>query len=202
MTHDAYLQGHIMTAMIPPIELDNSSDNPELSDLLDFLGYRPNALFTMARKPGLLSAVLELVRVALRGPGLLAPELRFLVACEACRGAKCFYSATHMVHAAHHLGISWEKLALLPQYETHGIYEPEERAALRLATAGATLPAGNTESPFIAASQFFNHDELAEIVGAIALFGIFNRWNSLVGSELESLPAQALDHVPWLVDLT
>ncbi len=191
-----------MAAMIQPIQGgDQGDEQHQLNDLLSFLGYRPNALFTMARKPGLLAAVLQLVHVTLRGPGLLAPEVRFLVACEASRLSGCVYSTAHMLHAAHHQGIAWQKLAALDDYVNHNAFAPAEKAALGLATAGATLPVAKSDAAFAKASAFYNQDELVEIVAAIAAFGVFNRWNSLIGSELEAEPASAFSHIPWLVDM-
>ncbi|NYT64523.1 carboxymuconolactone decarboxylase family protein [Alcaligenaceae bacterium] len=191
-----------MAAMIQPIQGgEHGEEQHQLDDLLSFLGYRPNALFTMARKPGLLAAVLQLVHVTLRGPGLLEPELRFLVACEASRLSGCVYSTAHMLHAANHQGISWQKLAALDSYLSSDAFTPAEQAALTLASAGATLPVVKTEAMFTQASAFYNQDELVEIVAAIAAFGVFNRWNSLVGSELEAEPASAFLHIPWLVEM-
>lgn len=177
---------------------DPRANDPLLADLVQFVGYRPNALLTMARRKGLLGAVLGLVQVALRGEGALAQDLRFLLACEASRCAGCFYSATHAVHAAHHLGIPWAKLAELDQYASSDRFTPAERAALAIASAGGTLPVAPSEAAFEAARRFFDDEELVEITAAIALFGWFNRWNSLMNSELEPVPAEALAQVGWL----
>ena len=192
-----------MNARIAPLAAsDPGASDPLLEDLVAFVGYRPNALLTMARKPGLLTAVLGLVQAALRGEGVLSPELRFLVACEASRGAGCAYSATHAVHAAHHLGIPWAKLAALPDAQRDDLFSPRERAALAIARAGATLPVAGVDDAFRQVEVFFTEAERLEIVAAVALFGWFNRWNSLVGSELEATPAEVMEHVPWLSGMT
>ncbi|CAN7789302.1 carboxymuconolactone decarboxylase family protein [Caballeronia sp. LjRoot34] len=187
-----------MAARIVPLKRAEGEANDQLNELMSFVGYRPNALFTMARKPGLLPAVLQMVNVALRDPGLLDPKLRFLVACDACRVAQCFYSTAHMVHAAHQQGISWERLAALDHAADSGLFTSAELAALGLAAAGATLPVGSAQAAFDEAAHYFSEDELLEIVSAIALFGWFNRWNGLIGSELEREPATVVAHVPWL----
>jgi len=44
----------------------------------------------------------------------------------------------------------------------------------------------------------WTEEEIVEIVACIAMVGWFNRWNGLAGSVLESVPAEAMDHVPWL----
>jgi len=61
----------------PLSEHDPRSADPLLEELVDFTGYRPNALLTMARKSGVVPALLKLVSVTLRGDGLLPQQLRF-----------------------------------------------------------------------------------------------------------------------------
>lgn len=174
---------------------------PQLEELIRFVGYRPNALLTMARRPGLLVPLLGLVQAAMRAEGNLAIELRFLIACEACRGARCFYSAAHAVHAAHHVGIAWDKLAALDRHDASPLFSEPERAALAIARAGATLPVGPADQAFASAAGVFSEDQQIEIVSVVALFGWFNRWNGLMRTALEETPAEALRHVPWLVRL-
>ncbi len=192
----------VTTARAAPLDAaDPRSQDPQLEDLVNFVGYRPNALLTMARKPGLLPAVLGLVQTTLRGEGLIEPELRFLLAAEACRGARCAYSTVHVVHAAQHAGIGWAKLADLPAYGHSEHYSERERAALGIASAGATLPVTDAGTAFEQARRHFSEDEVIEIVSIVSLFGWFNRWNSLMRSTLEPQPAEALHHVGWLKKL-
>lgn len=189
-------------ARIAPLAADDPrSQDPQLEDLVNFVGYRPNALLTMARKPGLLPAVLGLVQATLRGAGVIEPGLRFLVAAQACRGAGCAYSSVHVAHAAHHAGVSWAQLDALPRHADSDLFSPRERAALAIAAAGATLPVGDASPAFDAARAHFTDEEIIEIVSCVALFGWFTRWNSLMRTTLEAVPAEALEHVGWLREL-
>lgn len=190
------------TARVAPLAADDPrSQDPQLEDLVHFVGYRPHALLTMARKPGVLPAVMALVQTTLRGDGPLEPALRFLLAAEACRGARCAYSTVHAVHAAQHAGVSWAQLAALPMYPHSGLFSARERAALGIASAGATLPVADAGPAFEEARRHFSDDELLEIVSTVALFGWFNRWNSLMRTTMEPVPAEALHHVGWLQQL-
>lgn len=189
-------------ARIAPLhESDPRSRDPVLEELVDFVGYRPNALLTMARKPGVVPALLKLLSVTLRGDGQLTQALRFLIAAEAARGARCRYTTTHLVHAAHHLGVGWDKLAALPSYRDGPRYTEQERKALAIATAGGSLPVREPGQAIDQARQVFSEEEIVEIVSCVAMVGWFNRWNGLMGSELEPMPSEALAHVPWLQDL-
>ncbi len=181
---------------------DPAFNDSALDELVRTLGYRPNALLTMARRPGMLPAILGLLRIVVWSEGAIPVPLRLLLACEASRGAGCLYTAAHVVHAAHHAGVGWDKLAALPDYGRDPLFTAEEKRALAIATAGSALPVADARAAFEEAKQVFNDDGLIEIVSAVSAFGWFNRWNSLMRTELEAVPAEALDHVPWLAALS
>jgi len=184
-----------MTARIQPLA---STDLPALEDLVASAGYRPNALMTMAKHPTLLPAILQLVQSTARATGEVERELRTLLACEASRNAGCFYTTTHLAHSVHHQGVPLAKLADLDRYATSSHYTERERAALALATVGGTLPMGDPAPAFERARRNFSEAELLELVAAVATFGFFNRWNSLIGSELEDVPGELVEQVGWL----
>ena len=55
------MKAHTAARIAPLHENDPRSQDPVLEELVGFVGYRPNALLTMARKPGLVPAVLSAV---------------------------------------------------------------------------------------------------------------------------------------------
>jgi alkylhydroperoxidase family enzyme len=193
-----------MPSMTPPRLAPLASDDarardPQLEALVQFAGYRPNALLTMARVPGLLPAVMGMVRATVQATGAIEPALRFLIACEVSRGAGCRYSMVHAAHAAHRVGVDWAKLAALPAWRQSPLYTPRECSALAIAAAGATLPAqAPADAAFAEARHHFDEDALLEVVSIVAMFGWFNRWNSLLQSQMEEEPAQISEHLPWL----
>ncbi len=193
---------NLQTARIAPLAADAPQlKEPALRDLVAFVGYRPNALLTMAKLPNLLQAVLAMVQAVLRQDGELTVAARFLVACESSRSSGCYYSTVHAVHAANHAGIAWEKLAALPSYATSPLFDEAERSALALASAAGRTPVVPATDDFDRARRWFSERQLLEIVAAASVFGWFNRWNGLVQSELEQVPAEALASVPWLAEL-
>lgn len=188
-----------MSPQVTPIAPDDPRlADPLLEDLVEFVGYRPNALLTMARMDELLPAILNLVRITLRREDAVSPQLRFLLACEVSRSAGCFYSAVHAAHAALHLDVPVAKLAALEEFQTSSAFEEHERAALAIAKAGGALPVRKPDPAFDEARKHFSDDQIVVIVAAVAAFGWFNRWNSLMNSELEEIPASVIADMPWL----
>lgn len=190
-----------MPAHIDPLAQLQAGDTPErLQALVDFVGYRPHALLTMARQRGLLAAVLDLVQATLRGPGPLEEPLRFLAACEASRVAGCGYSAAHAAHVALHLGVPLAQLAALDRAADSPLFSPRERTALALAGVAAQPQAAASvrDAAFAAARACFHEEELLALVAAVSAFGWFNRWNSLVRTQLEAEPATVVAALPWL----
>ncbi|MFT3799646.1 MAG: carboxymuconolactone decarboxylase family protein [Burkholderiaceae bacterium] len=184
---------------IAPLDGLETDPGGTLASLEQFVGYRPNALATMARRPGLLGAVLDLVNAALRQDGHLPADLRYLLACEAARHSGSRYTTTHLAHAAHCAGAGWGRIAMLASPAPGNAATDAERTLLAL--AGPLLSAPHKDAAWQAAGAHWHADALAEAVGVIALTAWFTRWNTLVETELESEPAIALAHVPWLAGL-
>ncbi|WP_158970270.1 carboxymuconolactone decarboxylase family protein [Chachezhania sediminis] len=177
---------------------DDRIADPLLEDLVASFGYRPNALLTLARKPGLLPVLMDLVQLVARDEAQVSVEMRFLAACEASRRAGCLYSACHAAHALLHSGTAPEKIAALEHFPTSSLFSDRERAALHLARAGGTLPVTGAQVAFDAARTVLDEAEIIDVLAVVALFGWFNRWNSLVGSALEPIPAAVIPEIPWL----
>jgi len=58
---DTSMNANTCARIAPLHESDPRSQDPVLEDLVNFVGYRPNALLTMARKPGVVPALLKLL---------------------------------------------------------------------------------------------------------------------------------------------
>lgn len=187
-------------ARIAPLAARETDPCGALASLEQFVGYRPNALATMARRPGLLAAVLALVNAALRQDGHLPTDQRYVLACEAARHGGSRYTTTHLAHAAHCAGVHWQRIAMLASPAPGNAPTDAERALLAL--AGPLPDARHRDAAWQAAGGHWQADALTEAVGVIALTAWFTRWNTLVETEMEGEPAIALEHVPWLVGLT
>ena len=174
-------------ARIPPLPRENV---PELEGSFgpveQRMGFLPNSLLTMARRPEILRAVASLVQAA--RTGTVSRELKELVALVASTAAGCRYCQAHTASNATRVGAEAAKLANVWSYETSDLFSDAERAALRLAHHAALVPNLATEEDFEELRRFFDDGEIVEIVTVIALFGFLNRWNDTVATDLEPRP--------------
>lgn len=150
------------------------------------MGFLPNSLLTMARRPEVLRGVASLAQAA--RTGTVSRELKELVALVASTAAGCRYCQAHTASNATRVGTEAAKIANVWSYETSDLFSDAERAALRLAHHAALVPNLATDEDFDEARRFFDDGEIVEIVTVIALFGFLNRWNDTVATDLEPRP--------------
>jgi uncharacterized peroxidase-related enzyme len=151
-------------------------------------GFTPNSIRTMARRPDIVRAFMQLNQAVLYG-GTVAEELKMLVSLIASQAAGCRYCQAHMANLSKIYKASEEKIGRVWEFETADCFSGAERAALRLAYKGALSPAQATQADFDEVYRHFDEGQVVEIVASIALFGFLNRWNDTMATELEELPA-------------
>jgi len=89
-------------------------------------------------------------------------------------------------------GVSPEKLTAIWEYQTNDLFSDAERAALDVARTAAFSPNETTDASFDKMKAFYSNEQIAELVGVIAMFGFLNRWNSTMATDLEQTPKSAL----------
>ena len=152
------------------------------------MGFLPNSMLIMARKPGLVEAFAGL-GLAVQGPSALPDEIKRMAAFMASRAAGCVYCQTHTHHQAANAGISADKLDALWAYETSDLFSEAERAALRVAQSAAQVPNAVTGADMAALKQHFSDEQIVDLVAVISLFGFLNRWNDTFATALEKEPS-------------
>jgi uncharacterized peroxidase-related enzyme len=151
-------------------------------------GFTPNSIQTMARRPDIVRAFMQLNQAVLY-EGTVSEELKMLVSLIASQAAGCRYCQAHMANLSKIYRASEEKIGKVWEFETADCFSDAERAALRLAYKGALSPAQATQADFDEVYRFFDEGQVVEIVASIALFGFLNRWNDTMATEIEELPA-------------
>jgi len=172
------------------------SDAPDLAEHFGVfekrMGFLPNSLLTMARKPELVKAFAALGRVVYAPTESVPLQLKNMIANVASMAAGCQYCVAHTASNALRPGstIEAQKLENLWQYETSPLFSDKERAALAFAQCAASVPNAVDDSHFAALRRHFDDDAIVEIAAVVAYFGFLNRWNDTMATDLEPIPTK------------
>jgi alkylhydroperoxidase family enzyme len=163
--------------------------SPELKEQFDSffksLGFVPNSVLTMQRKPKLVRAF-----VAMQG-AIWDPESKVdrgfkrILAHLASRTAQDEYSMAHTASGALHFGVDEQKLLAAKDYKASALYTPAEKAALDIAVAAGAVPNAVTDAMFAELRKHWSEEQIVEIVSAVAMAGFLARWNTTMATPLE-----------------
>jgi uncharacterized peroxidase-related enzyme len=172
--------------------LSEESLPPEFASVIDrykkVLGFVPNSLLTMARKPKVAKAFNDLGAAIWQS--LTVPhDLYMLVFHMASYARGCRYCQAHSIHIlAHSPTRSAAKLDALWSYETSPLFTEAERAAMRFAQSAAAVPNAVTDVDIDALRHHFSEDQIVELTVMIAFAAWLNCWNDTLATELEAPP--------------
>ena len=152
------------------------------------MGFVPNSMLTMGRRPEILRGFSALTAPVL-GPGKIPAELKQLIAFVSSNASGCRYCQAHTSSSARRAGAAQEKIDAAFEYATSPLFSEAERAALALAHDASLVPNAATDAHFEALARHYGEEEIVEIMAVIALFGWLNRWNDTMATALEDEPA-------------
>jgi alkylhydroperoxidase family enzyme len=161
---------------------------PQFDSFFKSLGFVPNSVLTMQRKPKLVQGF-----VAMQG-AIWDPESKVdrgfkrLIAFVASRAMGDAYSMAHTASGALHFGIATDKLDAVWNYATSPLYHPAERAALDVAVMASAVPNAVTDAAFAALRRHWSEEQIVEIVATIAMAGFLARWNGTMATPIEAEP--------------
>ena len=172
---------------INPLSVDESdAAKADIEWLASATGFVANSMLTLAHRPEIARAVLQLIRAVVRNPdGTVDPALRWMVAHVTSLANGCQYCSAHTFKNGADNGVSQEKLDAIWSFETSPVFTDAERAALRVAITGGQCPAYATEADMTELRRHFTEEQVVEIGAVIALFGFNNRWNAFMGTDIE-----------------
>jgi uncharacterized peroxidase-related enzyme len=168
----------------------------ELSDLEDVferaeqaLGFVPNSFFLMGRRPEMLRAFSRLSREVVGVPGRVPQDLKWLVAHIASQAAGCQYCMAHTAGSANKAkSENQEKIDSVFEYEHSELFSDAEKAALTVAQGAGATPNMVSDADIKNLKNYFDDDQIIEIVGVICLFGWLNRFNDTLATNIEQEP--------------
>jgi len=150
------------------------------------LGFVPNGLRIMARRPEIVKGFIALRRAVLDpDSGTVPVELKNLVAHMASHVHGCRYCEAHALQGAARAGAEQDRLAAIWGYRTSPLFSEAERAALDFAVHAASVPNAVSDDDFDRLREHWDEGQIVEILAAVALYGYLNRLNDSLATSLE-----------------
>ena len=173
---------------LAPLPADHVPELREFfEDAKQRIGFVPNSMLIMQRKPKLVKAFAQLGD-AVRSDAKIDRMLISLISYVASRAAGCLYCMAHTAEGA--AKAKPEKLEAVWEFRTSPLFTEAERVALDFAIAAASVPNGVTDEMFAELRKHYSEDQIVDIVAVISLFGWLNRWNDSLGTPLEDEPIE------------
>jgi uncharacterized peroxidase-related enzyme len=179
---------------LPKPRLAPLTPDPQFQELFaafdKSLGFVPNSVLIMQRKPKLVRAFMQLLAAVWDPEGEVDRGFKRLLAHVASRAAGCQYCMAHTAGGAMRFGVDEAKLAAVWDYRTSPVYSEAERVALDFALAAASVPNDVTDELFACLRKHWSDGQVVEILAVIATFGFLNRWNDSLATPLEDEPIE------------
>jgi len=178
---------------MPIVKPDAKLHSPALQKLAELfnetLGFCPNSVLTMQKKPELAEAFVSLNIAVMKNNGSITSEQKRLFAFLSSSTTGCRYCQAHTLLAAERYGASKERLENIWDFENQDCYTESEKAAFRFVIAASKVPVAVTEDIESEMKTYWSDNQIVEIMGVVALFGYLNRWNDVMGTTLEDAAA-------------
>jgi len=177
--------------LVSPIDRNANKETEEMANFYEeTLGFTPNSLFTMMRRPRIAYAFMEMNKAVMENKGRVTSALKRQIAYLSSMSTGCRYCEAHAIRAAVRYGSEEDKLQNIWDYKTYSAFSDAERAAFDLTIAASSVPNGVSDEISENMRQHWDEGEIVEILGVVALFGYLNRWNDSMGTQLEEPAAE------------
>ena len=175
---------------MPPLEAHSLTEFEPLFDAMhQRMGFIPNSLKTLARKPRLLQLFVEFALETSRDD-TVDMQLKYLLGLVASTVSGCRYCQAHLSETASRESVDPEKIAQVWLFESSDLFSDAERTALRFARDAASQPNAVTADHFSDLYAHFSEEQVVELLAIICLFRWLNCWNDTMATELEAKPAE------------
>jgi len=173
--------------LVTPLNADHDSETQELAEFFnETLGFCPNSVLTMQRRPAISKAFINLNKAVMANEGRVTSDLKRMIAWVSSNATGCRYCQAHAIRAAERYGAEQEQLDNIWEYRTHPAFSEAERAALDFSLAASQVPNAVDKSIQKRLHEHWDEGEIVEMLGVISLFGYLNRWNDSMGTTLEN----------------
>jgi uncharacterized peroxidase-related enzyme len=150
------------------------------------LGFVPNGLRIMARRPEIVKGFIALRRAVLDpASGSVPAELKNLCAYLASRTHGCMYCQAHSLQGAARSGAQTARLEAVWEFAESPLFSEAEKVALEFSVKAASVPNGVTDADVERMLEHWDEGQVVEILAAVSLYGFLNRFNDSLATPLE-----------------
>lgn len=181
-----------MPLVHPISEIQDESTKQLVTFFNETLGFCPNSVLTMNKKPLMADAFINLNKAVMDNAGSISSEFKRIIAYISSNTAGCRYCQAHTIRAAQRYGGSDKRLQQAWDFENSKLFSMQEKIALRFVIAASTSPT-NTRFFERELKANWSEEDILEMVSVIALFGFLNRWNDVMGTTLEEEAKQSAE---------
>ena len=172
--------------LVTPLSRIKDKDTQELVTFFNkTLGFCPNSVLTMQKKPDLAQAFINLNKAVMNNTGTITSEFKRIIAYISSNTAGCRYCQAHTIRAAERYGGKKERLKQAWNFENSSLFTNAEKIVLRFTVAASSVPVSVNTELEQSLQDSWDEADILEIMSVIALFGFLNRWNDVMGTSLE-----------------
>jgi uncharacterized peroxidase-related enzyme len=173
--------------LVNPLASDENEDVTKLAQFFnETLGFCPNSVLTMQRRPAIAKAFINLNMAVMANDGRVTAEQKRLIGYITSANTGCRYCEAHTILAAERYGGTDERLANIWGFRESEIYSAAEKAAFEFALAASSVPNAVDDGISAQLHKYWDDGEIVEILGVVSLFGYLNRWNDSMGTTMET----------------
>ena len=174
-------------ALVTPLATDENEEVAELARFFnETLGFCPNSVLTMQRRPAIAKAFINLNIAVMANDGRVTAEQKRLIGYITSANTGCRYCEAHTILAAERYGGTDERLANIWLFRESEMYSEAEKAAFEFALAASSVPNAVDDTISEELHKYWDEGEIVEILGVVSLFGYLNRWNDSMGTTMET----------------
>ena len=172
--------------LVTPLSAEHNLETKKLAEFFnETLGFCPNSVLTMQRRPAISKAFINLNKAVMANEGRVTSALKRMIAWVSSNATGCRYCQAHAIRAAERYDAEQEQLDNIWEYKTHAAFSEAERAALDFSLAASMVPNAVDAKIKETLYKYWDEGEIVEMLGVISLFGYLNRWNDSMGTSLE-----------------
>jgi alkylhydroperoxidase family enzyme len=132
--------------------------------------------------PELMEIFRNLVELVMVSNANLSRQLRSELFTMASIASGCQHCQAHGAYTLHMMGIDPDRIRDIWTFEQSPAFSEAEKAALRLARDGASVPNAVEPGHFAELRRHYSDRQIVEMLAVISLAGWFNRWNNSIAT--------------------